>query len=112
MKLRNILIMTPLVFAILPNGKMVERINLALTKRCTNCLLTWQEFVHVDLSGADLRDTNFKGSSFISVDFSNADLRGADFQNAYFEEVSMKNTNLCGAIMIDGQRSSIGCWQD
>lgn len=112
MKLLKILVLTMIVLAILPNRKMVEKAALLLTKRCNNCLLSRQEFVHVDLSGADLRNTNFRGSTFIDVDFSGADLRGAEFQEAYFESVSMGGANLCGAIMMDGQKSSIGCWEE
>ncbi|MDB9527047.1 pentapeptide repeat-containing protein [Oscillatoria sp. CS-180] len=111
MKIRNILVMTPIVFFFLPNGKMAERVALHLTKRCTNCLLSWQEFVRTDLSGADLRNTNFKGSRFVNVDLSEADLRGANFEDAYFEAVNMKDANLCGAFMVDGQKSPIGCWK-
>lgn len=100
------------MLAVLPNQKMIERTTLMITRRCNNCLLNWKEFNHVDLSRTDLKNTNFKGSKFVDVDFSEADLRGAEFEEAYFEAVSMRRTNLCGATMMDGQKSSIGCWEE
>jgi uncharacterized protein YjbI with pentapeptide repeats len=109
-KYLKILLLTVVMLVMLPNQKALERAQLLWTKHCTGCLLSWEEFVGVDLSGADLQNTNFREAIFIDVDFSGADLRGAEFQNAYFEAVSMKDTNLCGATMIDGQKSSIGCW--
>jgi hypothetical protein len=111
MKLRNVLVLTVLLLALLPHEKSIERLQLLLTRRCPDCLLSWQEFVHVDLSGADLRNTNLRGSRFVDVDLTNADLRGADLRGAYFEAVTLRNTNLCGAIMMDGQKSTLGCWQ-
>lgn len=110
MKLLKVIILMVIMLVVLPNQKTIERTTLLTTKRCNNCLLSWQEFKHIDLSGADLTNTNFNGSTFIDVDFSGADLRGAEFEGAYFEAVSLKGTNLCGAMMMDGQKSSIGCW--
>ena len=110
MKIRNIFITTAIALAFFPDVTTIEKITLLLTKRCSNCLLSWVKFSHVDLSGADLRDTNLRGTRFVHVNLAGADLRGADLRHAYLEGVSMKNTNLCGAIMMDGQKSSIGCW--
>ena len=112
MKIRNLLIATAIVVAIFPDVTTTEKVTLLLTRRCRNCLLSWVKFSHVDLSGADLRNTNLRGAKFINVNLTGADLRGVDLRHAYLEGVSMKDINLCGATMMNGQKSSIGCWQE
>ncbi|NER78006.1 MAG: pentapeptide repeat-containing protein [Leptolyngbya sp. SIO1D8] len=110
MKIRNLLITTALAIALFPDVTTAEKLTLLLTKRCPNCLLSWVKFSHVDLSGADLRNSNLRGARFVNVNLTDADLSGADLRHAYLEGVSMQNTNLCGAIMMNGQKSPIGCW--
>ncbi|MEM9001954.1 MAG: pentapeptide repeat-containing protein [Cyanobacteria bacterium P01_F01_bin.86] len=112
MKIRNVLLATAIAVALLPDAKTTEKMTLLLTKRCPNCLLTWVKFSHVDLSGADLRNADLRGAKFVNVDLTGADLRGVDLRHAYFEGVSMQDTNLCGAIMMNGQKSPIGCWKE
>lgn len=110
MKIAKLLVCTLVALLCLPSQKTIERTTLSLTNRCPDCLLSHANFYHVDLSGADLRNTNLRGTTFIEVNLNDADLRGVDLRNAYFEDVSLKNTNLCGAIMMDGQKSPTGCW--
>lgn len=112
MKVRNILLATAFAVALFPDTTTVEKAKLLITKRCRNCLLSWVRFANVDLSGADLRNTNLRGARFVNVDLTGADLRDVNLRHAYIEGVSMKDINLCGAIMMDGQKSSIGCWQE
>ncbi|WP_008318968.1 pentapeptide repeat-containing protein [Leptolyngbya sp. PCC 6406] len=109
MRLRHVLIATVSLVILLPNEKTTQKLAFTLTRNCPNCLLSWAEFSHLDLRGADLRNANLRGTHFINVDLSDANLSGANLHHARLYGVSLKNANLCGATMMDGVKSSVGC---
>jgi len=58
-------------------------------------------FLNVDYSGADLRNTRFAQTYMNNTNFSGADLRGAIFDTSAFENADFRDANLEG-IKYDG----------
>ncbi|WP_310482165.1 pentapeptide repeat-containing protein [Chamaesiphon sp. VAR_48_metabat_403] len=94
-------------FAASDRGKLLK------DKRCLSCNLDGQDFSRLDLAGAVVPQSSFKGTNFTGTNlklaiFQDADLNGANFSKANLQQAALYgakiiSVNLAGANLTNGK---------
>lgn len=91
----------------LPSKRDMQLFTLRLTRQCQQCGLSYIELHNLDLSYANLRQTDLHGATFTNVNLNYANLQHANLRYAIFNGVRLKGTQLCGAVLPDPKNPTL-----